>query len=462
MREKDLERRLTEYNYPEELVSTIKTLRGAGYDAFLVGGCVRDIMLEREVVDFDIATDARPEDVIKLFRKVIPTGIKHGTVTVIEGGMEIEITTFRTESGYSDARRPDKVEFVSSIEDDLRRRDFTINAFAYDPLENEFIDLFDGVSDLSKGVIRAVGDPVERFREDGLRPLRAVRIATALGFEIEMRTLIAIGETLECFKRVAKERVLDELRKIMRAVKPSVGFEYMRETGILEIIFPELLEGYGVTQNEFHAYDIYTHSLYSADFAPIDKPLVRWAALLHDVGKARTREVREDGRVTFYNHEVVSVRMAMVMLERIRFPKKEMEYVCNLIRWHMFNYTPEWTDSAVRRFIRRVGVDAVADLFDLRIADFHANGLNLGFPPYLDEFKKRIESILEAGDAITVRDLKVDGNDVMKIYGIGPSEKVGRVLNELLSVVIDEPQKNEREYLLNLLREWAQREGDED
>ncbi|HEC79980.1 MAG TPA: CCA tRNA nucleotidyltransferase, partial [Firmicutes bacterium] len=334
MREKDLERRLTEYNYPEELVSTIKTLRGAGYDAFLVGGCVRDIMLEREVVDFDIATDARPEDVIKLFRKVIPTGIKHGTVTVIEGGMEIEITTFRTESGYSDARRPDKVEFVSSIEDDLRRRDFTINAFAYDPLEHEFIDLFDGVSDLSKGVIRAVGDPVERFREDGLRPLRAVRIATALGFEIEMRTLIAIGETLECFKRVAKERVLDELRKIMRAVKPSVGFEYMRETGILEIIFPELLEGYGVTQNEFHAYDIYTHSLYSADFAPIDKPLVRWAALLHDVGKARTREVREDGRVTFYNHEVVSVRMAMVMLERIRFPKKEMEYVCNLIRWH--------------------------------------------------------------------------------------------------------------------------------
>jgi poly(A) polymerase/tRNA nucleotidyltransferase (CCA-adding enzyme) len=452
------ERRLKEFEFPEGIVSAVGRLKRAGYKAYLVGGCVRDILFGRVVEDYDIATDAKPGEVMGLFRHNIPTGIEHGTVTVVEGSLEIEVTTFRTEGKYTDARHPDNVVFVDKVEEDLKRRDFTINAFAYDPIEEQFIDLFDGLSDLSEGVIRAVGEPKERFEEDGLRPLRAIRFATVLDFYIDEETFIAIGEAIKYLKMVAMERVLDELKKMMLATKPSIGYEYMRETGMMNYLFPELLEGYSITQNEFHSYDIYTHSLYSMDSAPIEKPLIRWAGLFHDLGKARTRQVRDDERVIFYNHEIVSEQIAQKILDRIRFPKRDAEYVCHLIRHHMFNYTPEWTDSAVRRFIRRVGEEVIADLFDLRLADFQASGVNFGFPEYLDEFRERIEKILRAGDAITLNDLAVDGTDVMKIYEIGPSRDVGDVLNRLLEVVLDSPEKNNREYLLELLENWSKRD----
>ena len=438
---------------PPAIQDLLRRLQRAGHDAYLVGGCVRDLLRGVPVSDWDIATNARPEEVLRLFPSAIPTGLKHGTVTVPTEAGPCEVTTFRIEWGYSDARRPDHVEFVPDLEADLARRDFTVNAIAWDPLGGREVDPFGGRADLEARVLRAVGSPVERFREDGLRPIRAARFSATLEFGLSPETEAALGEAREQVARVAAERLRDELTKLLTANRPSEGFEVLRRSGLLPLLLPELQACVAVPQNRYHAYDVYYHTIYTVDAAPAEKPVVRLAALFHDVGKPRTRVERENGDATFYNHEFESARLAEEAMTRLRFGRDTIEQVVHLVRHHMFDYRPEWTDAAVRRFVQKVGVEKIADLFDLRIADNVGNGLKTGFPHYLEEFRVRIEGVLAARAALTLSDLKVDGEDVMRELGLPPGPRVGEVLGWLLEQVVEEPALNERKRLLRRARE---------
>ena len=424
----------------------------AGFQCHLVGGAVRDILMGRPHSDFDIATDALPDRVVTLFRRVIPTGIRHGTVTVLFKGMTFEVTTFRTDADYSDGRRPDAVAFQPSIFDDLARRDFTINAMAYDLLADRLNDPHDGQKDLERRLIRAIGDPAERFREDGLRPLRACRIAAQLSFAIDGPTRDAIPGALDVLRRVSAERVRDELLKTLQAPSPSRGLFLMKDTGILGVILPELLEGVGVTQGTLHCYDVFTHSLYACDAAPAPSLLLRLAALLHDIGKPRVRAVDAEGRPTFYEHEKVSAAMAEEILSRLKLPNAVVKDVAHLVAHHMFNYQEEWSDAAVRRLIARVGEAKVKDIIALRRADqigmCRENAR--AFPEGLAAFAARVSSVLEAGRAFTVRQMAADGNDIMTRLRLPPGPQVGIILEELLQAVLDDPSLNEREKLLQI------------
>jgi tRNA nucleotidyltransferase (CCA-adding enzyme) len=446
-------RQLDPKRVPAAIQDLLRRLHGAGHRAFLVGGCVRDLLRGVPVSDWDIATIARPEEVLRIFPSAIPTGLKHGTVTVPTDAGPCEVTTFRIEWGYTDARRPDRVEFVTDLEADLARRDFTVNAIAWDPLHGEEIDPFGGKADLAARLLRAVGAPVDRFREDGLRPIRAARFAATLEFDLEPSTEAALGEARAEVSRVAVERLRDELMKLLGAPRPSRGFEVLRKAGLLAILLPELQASVAVPQNRYHAYDVYFHTVYTVDSAPPEKPVVRLAALFHDLGKPLTRVERENGEATFYNHEFESARLAGEAMTRLRFPRDTVDQVVHLVRYHMFDYRQEWTDAAVRRFVQKVGVDNIADLFDLRIADNIGNGLKTGFPHYLEEFRGRIEGVLAARAALTLGDLKVDGKDVMRELGLPPGPRVGEVLGWLLEQVVEEPSLNERDRLLRRARE---------
>ncbi|KPJ60618.1 MAG: hypothetical protein AMJ46_05890 [Latescibacteria bacterium DG_63] len=437
---------------PGSLLEVLAVLRKAGFKAYVVGGSVRDILLERQVKDWDVSTDARPEQVRSVFPKTVPTGIAHGTVTVLHGERSFEVTTFRQDSEYPDARHPERVFYTDDVELDLSRRDFTVNAIAYEPEGREIVCPHNGLADMAKRLIRTVGNPVERFREDGLRPLRAIRFACQLDFEIDPETFEAIEKVLDRASLISAERVRDELMKILECQKPSRGFELMRQSGLLRMALSELEASRGVVQNEFHAYDVYWHSLYTCDAVPQGKPLLRLAGLLHDIGKPATREERE-GRTTFYNHQHVGAEVASKIMDRLKFSSADREYVVNLVDNHMFDYKSEWSDGALRRFIRRVGVDAIADAFDLRIADFLGNGLKQGFPQYLEEMRERIEELLRKESAFSIADLAVDGRDVMRELGIGPDKRVGETLKGLLELVLDDPSLNTREELLRRLRD---------
>lgn len=468
---------------PEGILSIINRLKARGFQGYLVGGAVRDILLDRPRKGlWDLATDATPEQVISIFPRTAPTGIKYGTVTVFytaQGGEFYplaEVTTFRVDDAYSDARRPDRVFFSRRIEEDLSRRDFTINAMAYDPSADVLIDLFAGRRDLERRIIRAVGYPEARFREDGLRPFRAARFAATLDFEIDEATMEAIPKALAAAKLVSAERIREELMRMLDASKPSRGFEVMRRAGLLKLVLAELLEGYGMEQNDFHKYDVYHHALAACDeinrppeaippppMGPadaiskwdyiygIDRPrLLRLAGLLHDVGKSRTRQLI-DGIYRFYNHSKVGAIMAEDIMRRLKFSNNQIKYVVSLVENHLFNYEPSWSDAAVRRFIKRVGLENTDDLFELRRADSVATGateLNLAA---LEEFKGRIKKVVSQEQALKLSDLAVDGTDVMRVLNIEPGPEVGRVLAQLLEAVIDEPGLNEREVLLELI-----------
>ena len=414
---------------------------------------MRDLVRGEPVTDWDVGTSARPEEVLRLFPGAVPTGLKHGTVTVLLGSGPSEVTTFRLEAGYSDARRPDRVTFTDDLEADLARRDFTVNAMAWDPIAGREVDPFGGRADVEARLLRAVGDPRVRFREDGLRPIRAARFAATLEFEIESGTFAALRDARDQAARVAAERLRDELMKMLKAKKPSLGFEVLRRSGLLPVLLPELEACVAVPQNRHHAYDVYFHTLHVTDAAPAEKPVVRLAALFHDLGKPMTRGEKENGDATFYNHEFESARLAEEAMTRLKFSREMTQRVVHLVRHHMFDYRPEWTDATVRRFVRKVEADNVADLFDLRIADNVGNGTKTGFPHYLGELTDRIDAVIAAEEALSVRDLKVDGADVMRVLKVPPGPEVGKVLDRLLEDVLEEPSLNERGKLLARMRE---------
>lgn len=439
------------FKLSEGAVKIAKTLKAKGFQAYLVGGCIRDLLLGHEPEEWDITTSAKPDEVTGLFERVIPTGIEYGTVTVLLSDGQYEVTTFRSDERYIDGRHPANVTFTDDIHKDLSRRDFTINALAYDPATQELIDDFEGQKDLESKKIRTVGSPVERFSEDGLRPVRACRFAAKLDFDIEQETFAAIPKTLKVVKKVAPERIHDELVKMLSADKPSIGFELMRRSGLLGLLIPELENCFGVEQPPmYHKYDVYWHSLYSCDAAPKDNYVLRLAALLHDIGKPACKS-----GYTFYNHDRVGVEMAERILKRLKFSNDDIKKTTSLIGSHMFDYSSDWGDAAVRRFIRRIGgVENVKDLFALRQSD--AKGMEREIEAeYLSELERRIQKIVDEENALDVSDLEANGNDVMQVLNIPPGPKVGEVLNHLLEKVLDDPSLNNRETLLGLIRAHA-------
>lgn len=447
---------------PAAVIALCRRLNQAGHQAYLAGGGVRDLLLGRPPADFDVATSARPEQVMESFGATyaIPTGLQHGTVTVLAGEgpsrQPVEVTTFRGEGAYLDGRRPSSVTYVSSLEEDLSRRDFTMNAIGYDPLARRLCDPFDGRGDLARRVVRAVGDPVQRFREDGLRPMRAVRQATQLGFEIDPATLGAIGETLDVFRLVSAERIRDEMYKLLGAPRPSLGLELMRTTGLLGEVLPELLESVGVTQNRFHKFDVYRHTLAVVDGTHGD-PVVRLGALLHDIGKPRARQPREGapGEFSFFKHEYVGADMAAAICRRWKLSTADRERVVAIVAHHMFFYTPDWTDGTVRRFVRRVGGEVVGALFALREGDIVGRGFGEDPEAELGELRRRIAEVASADAALRVTDLAIDGKDVMRILNIGPRRLIGVVLERLLERVLDDPALNQRATLEALVVDAA-------
>jgi tRNA nucleotidyltransferase (CCA-adding enzyme) len=439
---------------PRDVLDLCERLRSKGKRAWIVGGCVRDRLLGRAVADWDIATDARPKELLSVFPRAIPTGIEHGTVTVVKDGRHYEVTTLRGEGTYSDGRRPDWVEFVDDITADLARRDFTVNAIALDPLDGKLIDPFDGRGDLERGVLRAVGNPRERFSEDGLRVLRAARFVATLELELDPATEEAIAPTLDTYRKVAAERVRDEWLKTMKARQPSRAFDVMRRTGILAITCPELLEGVGMEQNKWHAFDVWRHGMECMDACQAD-PVLRIAAMLHDVGKPRTRAWSEKtSDYTFYDHDRVGAEIAAPIAERLRFSNDDRERIVALVRFHLFHYSDEWSDAAVRRWIQRVGAGRLADLYVLNQADVRAKGRD--FEPdlaALAALEAHVARVLAEGAALSTRDLKVNGHDLMTELGVKPGRVIGEILEALLEAVTTDPTLNERERLLERARE---------
>ena len=430
-----------------------------GLQCWLVGGAVRDLLLGRPPGDFDIATDARPEQVATLFRRVIPTGVRHGTVTVLFDGRQLEVTTFRTESGYRDGRRPDRVAFAPTIEEDLSRRDFTINGIAVELPGGRIVDPFQGRADLKCGVVRAIGDPAERFAEDGLRPLRACRIAAQLGFRVEAATVAAIAGSLDTVRRVAGERIGAEIARIVLSPKPSVGLRLMQETGLMELLLPELHRCVGVEQRQPPGraagepeFDVFTHSLAACD-ASDPEPVLRWAGLLHDIGKATTLVRGAGGALTFHHHDRESARMTREIFDRLRYPHALREEVAHLVALHMFQYDEHWSDAAVRRFVARVGRDRIDHLLALRRADQmgrYGAAHHGGLTPRLIALASRVDAVMAQSEVLTVRDLAVNGNDLMSALQLSPGPVLGVLLRELLETVLDDPSLNERGTLLTI------------
>ena len=426
-------------------------------EIYLVGGAVRDMLRGKKIHDWDLATNALPQDVMTIMRreggKVIPTGIKHGTVTVLYKNQSAEVTTFRLESEYSDGRRPDQVSYASDIEEDLSRRDFTMNAIALRLPDCKVVDPFGGKKDIKAKIIRCVGNAAERFNEDGLRPLRAVRFAAQLGFKIEQKTLDAINGSLSVCAKVSWERVRDEIDKILGSSinKPSVGFRLMEKTGLLKLFLPELDVCRGIEQKGFHEFDVLDHSLLACDYAAANgfSGDVRLAALFHDIGKPQVRKMDETGIFTFYRHEEVSSVMSRQILSRLRYPNAVIDKTCHLIKEHMFLYTDEWSDAAVRRFIARVGEENLDDIYRLRRADIY--GFSGKAPDYrsIEQLVKRVNKVLTESRAFTIKDLAISGKDLMAA-GIPGGKTMGAILNELLETVLDDPMQNSRESLLEI------------
>ena len=445
---------------PQPVRAVLARLADAGHEAALVGGSVRDLVTAAAPTDWDVATAATPEQVAALFAGASWEN-RFGTVTV-RGERDVEVTTYRHEGPYLDRRRPEHVRWGTSLADDLARRDFTVNAIAWRPTDLEtgegtLVDPFDGIGDLRRGVLRAVGDPAERFAEDALRMVRAVRFATRLGLELDPATAAAISAHATEVASLSGERVRDELLRMLAtsppAAPPSAALVLMERLRLLPVLLPELAALRGVPQAKALPGDALDHSLRTVDALPADRPPLRMAGLLHDLGKATTLA---DGH--FIGHESEGARVAELVLRRLRLPRTDAAWIVRLVRHHMFAYTPDWTDAAVRRFIRRVGSDLLDDLFALRAADNAASGAREPATGGIDELRARVAQVL-ASDALEQGQLAIDGNDLVKELGLAPGPRIGELLGRLLDAVLDDPSQNTRERLLALARSWQSEPG---
>lgn len=455
MRDSQLPEKASLEKVPSFLGSFAKVFEQAGFQCFLVGGAVRNIALGSPPEDFDITTDALPDQVQTLFRRTIPTGIEHGTVTVLFKGRRLEVTTFRTEEGYSDGRRPDKVHFAGNITDDLSRRDLTVNAMALDLLTGEFLDPFGGIDDIRNAVIRTVGDAAERFREDGLRLLRALRFSAVLDFSVEPKTAHALELESERIRSVSAERVRDELLKLLSAGNPIPALKQMAESGMLSVIIPELDACRGFAGGG--DYDLFSHLLHTAVSLPSDRTDLRFAGLLHDIGKVRCRTRTDDGTVHYEGHDSVGADMAETLLRRLKLPNRTITGVAHLIRMHMFEYDPESTgDAAVRRLISRVGLDSFEDLLCLREADNRAKTrtrITTTAQNNIQALRSHAERVLAADHALRIKDLRISGHDLAE-EGIPKGPEMGTVMSALLETVLDDPTQNTNSTLRTIARNY--------
>lgn len=454
----------------------VETLEAEGYEAWIVGGAVRDLLLSIPSYDWDVTTNATPEQIEPLFKESFYDN-EYGTVKVAgkhlkeqfgiaEGEIDddslYDITTFRSESDYSDKRRPDKVEWGKTIEEDLKRRDFTINAIGLrmqkrtnakmHEFECVLVDPYDGQDDIKNKLVKAVGDPSERFEEDALRIMRAIRISAQLGFTIEEKTLIALKDKVPNLKEISWERIGAETMKLLATEHSADGILLMANCGIIQIIMPELLTTKAVQQGGHHIYDVFTHSIEALRACPSSDPVVRLATLLHDIDKPVVAKAEGPRGVTFYNHEVSGARTAKRIAERLKLSKKDQDRVFTLVRWHMFVYESKMTDASIRRFIRRVGKENIHDMMALRIGD-RVGGGSKATSWRLTELQKRIGEQLY--EPLSLKDMNIDGGEIMKILNIKPSKKVGEILNTLFEEILDDSSKNTKEYLEKRVKELA-------
>jgi putative nucleotidyltransferase with HDIG domain len=444
---------------PQQAQHIIKTLAGAGYEAYAVGGSVRDLLLGKSTNGWDFTTNATPAHILNLFTDSfydnnfgtvgIPQKDEHGKTTDL-----YEVTTYRTEKGYTDKRHPDQIVWGETLADDLSRRDLTINAIAANG--TEIIDPYAGQADLERKIIRTVGDPHQRFAEDALRLMRAVRIATELGFTIEPGTFQAIQTYAQLITTVSSDRIRMELMKILSSTHPADGIMLLRNAGLLIHILPELEKAFSVDQkspNRHHIYDVGTHSVMALHHCPATDPLVRLATLLHDIGKPIVfHKDPQSGMITFYNHEVIGASIVNNIAYRLNFSKKDREKLVTLVRWHQFTVDEQQTDATLRRFIRRVGKEYIPDMLNLRIGDRLGGGAQ-ETSWRLRLFMKRLEEVQK--QPFTVADLKIDGHDVMEILHVGPGPTVGQTLNQLFDHVITNRIPNTREALLKDLKQLS-------
>ena len=438
------------FKIPSEVLEVTQTLKDKGFEAYLVGGCVRDLLRKKAPKDWDLTTNAIPEEIEGCFENTYYNN-DFGTVGVVLEEQEgepthvIEITPYRLEASYSNSRHPDEVQFSKNIEDDLKRRDFTMNAIALDPVTNEFVDHFEGQGDIKKKVVKAVGNASDRFNEDALRILRAIRLGAELGFMLESETAEAISKQAPNLQNISKERIRDELSRILMSEQPMEALALSQKLGVLKYVLPDLERGIGVEQNQAHSYDVYEHNLRSMQHAA-DKNWsldMRLAAILHDISKPETKRWSEKKKEpTFHGHEVVGARVAKRILEELKFPKKTIQKVTKLVRWHMFFSDPDQiTLSAVRRMIRNVdGEENMWDLMDLRVCDRIGTGRPKEQPFRLRKYKSMVEEALR--DPTSVSMLKISGDRLMEISKEDPGPKIGFTLHALLEQVLDDPSKN--------------------
>jgi len=445
---------ITRADIPESVLTVAQTLEQAGFEAYLVGGCVRDLYLSKEPKDWDITTNAKPEEIEVLFEDTYCNN-EYGTVGVVNEDVAderlkvVEVTPYRTESGYSDNRRPDEVVFGVSLEEDLKRRDFTVNAIAFRPATEETVDLFDGAGDITKKRLKTVGNPDERFGEDALRMMRAIRLAAELNFAIESDTMAAISRNANILSRISAERIRDEFLRIINSPVPMQGIVLLERLSLIEYILPEIKDSIGCEQGGIHAYDVYEHLLRTCQ-AAADKGFsteMRLAALLHDIAKPATR--REGGknkRYSFFGHEVVGAKMTRKILERLKMPREIAQKVENLVRWHMFFADPdEITLAAVRRTVVRIGEENIEDLLNLRVCDRIGTGRPKEQPFRFRKYKAMVDQARR--DPVSVKMLKTNGDRIMNTYGEKPGKRLGYVLHALLEEVLEDPSVNTEEYL---------------